>query len=179
MMAAAGFFPWSFGGSDAKTPATARQDAGPTAQERDKGGNESPNAFELIELHRSWFGNDGKEAELTPSSGGSPASAVEQHEPAREQGSVVYRIIKSDHKTAQESEAAQQAHATTQAARRETIAETLARAEKVLQQLPELPRHSRLEASLSALEAALAGTTLSDLEAALAGTGIQIKQEAV
>ena len=140
------------------------------------GGADCADAFELLDLHRRWFGGDREAAETAPSTGKCDVKTAERQDPSREQGTVVYRIVRSEPDAPCESEESRQASAAIEAERH--IAETLALAERVFQQLPELPQHSRLQASLSALEAALTGTTLSDLEAALAEQETSMKQQA-
>lgn len=142
------------------------------------GGADCADAFELLDLHRRWFGDGREAAEAAPLTGKCDVKTAERHDPSREQGTVVYRIVRSEPDAPCESEESRQASAAIEAERHITIAETLALAERVFQQLPELPQHSRLQASLSALEAALTGTTLSDLEAALAEQETSMKQQA-
>ena len=178
MTGAAGFFPWSFG-SGSKVQETKTADAEQTDETPNVGETICPTAFDLIELHSHWFGDDSKPAETIPTqNNGAVATPIERNTPAHEQEPVVYRIIKSDQMAPLDTELREGKQTDTQVSHDETIAETLAHAEQVLQQTPELPQHSRLRASLSALEAALAGTDLSDLEAALAGQEAPQKQRA-
>jgi hypothetical protein len=142
------------------------------------GGADCPDAFELLETHRQWFGGGREAAEPGSSAESSDVTTAERQDASREQGTVVYRIVRSEPDAACESEESREASVAAEAERQKSIAETLALAERVFQQLPELPQHSRLQASLSALEAALTGTTLSDLETALAEQEISMRQQA-
>ncbi|HKJ63298.1 MAG TPA: hypothetical protein VKA94_15095 [Hyphomicrobiales bacterium] len=178
MTGATGFIPWSFGG-EARSSETKTESVAQTAQQNDNGENAHPDAFELIELHSRWFGESNDQAAVAAAESKMPETTVVNNALVRKQGPVVYRIIKSDQTAAKEAPDTGQAEP--QESRHESIAETLARAEQVLQQLPDLPhqpQHSRLQTSLSALEAALSGTTLSALETALAGREMPAKKEA-
>lgn len=178
MTGAVGLFPWNFyGGSLAQETKTAS-----TAQMvEEKSGSETgyPTALDLIELHDHWFGEDSQSAEAASTRNDATLAApADRNTSAREQKPVIYRIKQCNPKASTDVDTREGKHADPQAPSDETITKTLARAEQVLQQTSELPQHSRLQASLSALEAALAGTDLTDLEAALAGKKAKQVQQA-
>ncbi len=116
------------------------------------------NAFRLMEMHSHWFGN-AEDAGLAEKGGDAP----------RQDSPPAMLMTLAPAKPAEPPPPPAAETAVRAPSRQEAIAETLANAEKVLQTLQNLPPHSRLEASLTALQAALAGTSLDELEAALSG----------
>jgi hypothetical protein len=169
MTGATSIFSWDFLSPASQNSTFESSAAEAPASNMPAAGHNISDAFQLAELHQHWFGERPSVTNpdrLSQDTGDHVSNGAE-----RESGNIAYRVLEISSDAVEPDLDALTQRKGIAAVTPENLAETLASAERVMQNLTDLPPHSRLEASLTALEAALAGVSLSDLEAALAVAG--------